>query len=84
VPFLKENLHQVGITQSSEPYKVLYTNYKGETRWRYITPQRFYFGQTEYHPKDQWLMQSYDHDKQGERTYALADIHVLVPPIYHA
>ncbi len=82
VPFLRENLHQVGITESTEPYKVLYTNHKNETRWRYITPQRYYFGSTDHHTTEQWLMQSYDHEKQGERTYALADIHVIVPPVF--
>lgn len=82
VDFLKENLHAVGLTNSDDAYKVLYTNYKGETRWRYITPKKYFFGKTEYHPTEQWLMETFDHDKQGERTYALADIHVLIPPVY--
>lgn len=82
VPFLEENLHMIGITRSKEPYRVLYTNYKGETEWRLISPTRYYFGHTEYHPDDQWLLEVHDHEKQATRTYAVADIHVLIPPLY--
>lgn len=83
VPFFEENLHMVGITQSEAAYKVLYTNHKGDTRWRLVTPKRYFFGVSEYHEKEQWFMLTHDHEKDTERTYALADVHVMVPPVFH-
>lgn len=83
VPFLKENLHQVGITdQKDAVYKVLYTNYKGATKWRYVKPLQYFYGSTEYHPEKQWFLKVFDIEKEAERTYALNDIQVFVPPFY--
>ena len=82
VPFFYENLHMVGITRSREPYKILYTNWKGETEWQIIAPRRYYFGTTEYHKTEQWLLEAYNPVKDAMRTYAVADIHLLIPPIY--
>jgi len=82
VPFLLENFHQVGITESKQPFKVLYRNYKGEVKWRYISPLKYYFGSTEYHDESQWLLECFDHDKKAERTYAVKDIQVMAPPVY--
>lgn len=52
-----------------------YTNWKGERGERLISPGRMYYGQTEYHPRDQWLLSAMDHGKQAERTFAMKDIH---------
>lgn len=83
VPFLSEALHNVGITLRADSiYKVLYQNYKGEIKWRFIHPIKYYFGHTDYHPKDQWLLKCFDVEKDAERTYAVGDIKVLTPPVY--
>lgn len=82
VHFLYENLHQIGITNSKAAYKVLYRNWKGKTKWRYISPQKYYFGSTEYHTQNQWLLKCLDHDKKATRTYAVTDILQLIPPLY--
>ncbi|ABS14239.1 hypothetical protein I6H96_02570 [Brucella anthropi] len=56
------------------PVKVAYTNYRGETSVRTITPQRLWHGSTEWHPEPQWLVTAYDHDKQAVRDFAFKDL----------
>lgn len=56
------------------PIKVKYTNYRGETAIRTIVPISFYFGSTEYHPEEQWLVKVWDCDRNAERVYALKEI----------
>lgn len=55
---------------------IVYTNYKGETAIRKIIPEKIWFGKTEWHPEDQWLMDAYDVDKKANRSFALKDIRV--------
>lgn len=55
------------------PIELTYTNYRGETSQRRITPRSVYFGSTEWHPEPQWLLTAYDHDKQEYRAFALND-----------
>lgn len=52
--------------------EVTYTNYKGKTAKRRIIPDKWYFGKTEYHPEDQWLLIAYDVEKQAWRTFAMS------------
>lgn len=51
---------------------VAYRNYRGEVAVRTFYPRRLWFGSTEYHPEEQWLLDVWDVDKDAERTYALA------------
>ena len=51
-----------------------YINYKGIKSTRNVIPMSLYFGATEFHPENQWLIVAYDLDKQCERTFALNDI----------
>lgn len=51
---------------------VLYTNYRGETSLRTITPVRVYYGKTDWHPTPGWLLHCYDWDKQAYRDYELS------------
>lgn len=53
---------------------VLYTNWKGKTEKRTIIPWVAYWGSTEFHPEEQFLLKCYDVEKQAERTYAMKDI----------
>lgn len=55
------------------PIKLDYTNHRGETATRTITPLRVRWGKTEHHPVEQWLLDCYDHDREATRTYALDD-----------
>ena len=56
-----------------KPIEIAYTNYRGETSLRTITPQRVWFGSTKWHPEPQWLVTAYDHDKQAVRDFAFKD-----------
>ena len=40
-----------------------YINYKGIKSTRNVIPVSLYFGSTEFHPENQWLMVAYDLDK---------------------
>lgn len=51
-----------------------YINYKGIKSTRNVIPMSLYFGATEFHPENQWLIVVYDLDKQCERTFALNNI----------
>jgi len=62
-----------GIVVMQEPLVFEYTNWRGETSVRRVSPRRLWFGSTEWHPDRQWLLHAYDHDKQELRDFALAD-----------
>ena len=79
---IEENLHQLGATKSAKPFRVLYTNYKGETKWRNIIPKNYFYGETEYHKGKRWLLECFDTDKNDMRTYAVEDTSIFTPPIY--
>ena len=53
---------------------ILYTNWKGETAARRIIPIAVWFGHTEWHEQDQWLLKALDVDKDTERDFAMKDI----------
>ena len=62
-----------------EPVRITYRNYRGETAQRVITPQRVWFGSTEWHPEPQWPMAAFDHEKQANRDFAIKDFGYPAP-----
>jgi predicted DNA-binding transcriptional regulator YafY len=60
--------------QETKSVVIVYTNWKGETGLRTITPKLMFWGSTQYHPVLQWLLLAFDEDKKEERTFALKDI----------
>ena len=54
--------------------EILYTNWKGETAIRHIVPKDIFFGSTEWHKEEQWLLNAFDVDKQADRACAIKDI----------
>jgi len=58
----------------NQSVKILYTSWKGETRWRQVKPKSIYFGATQYHPDPQWLMKALDLEKNKVRDFAMHDI----------
>lgn len=54
--------------------KIVYTNYRNETSSRNILPIQIYFGATEWHTDQQWLLKAYDIEKDAERCFAIKDI----------
>ncbi len=61
-------------SRAHENVHILYTNYRGETAHRTIRPGKLYFGSTEWHPEEQWLLAAYDVGKQASRDFAMKDI----------
>ena len=56
----------------SEPFVAKYRNWRGEVAERRITPERVFFGANQWHPKAQWLLVAFDHDKRASRIFALS------------
>ena len=58
---------------------IVYTNYRGETGLRRIIPKRIWFGGTDWHPEEQWLLDAYDVKKKADRSFAMKDIRAWFP-----
>lgn len=56
------------------PACITYTNYRGETAERNVTPKRVWYGISEWHPVPQWFMTVFDHEKNADRDFALKDL----------
>lgn len=54
--------------------RIIYTNYRNETAERRIVPMEIWFGSTEWHKEEQWLLKAEDLDKQAMRDFAVKDI----------
>jgi len=59
--------------------KILYTNFRGETGYRIIEPIKIWFGSTEWHKEDQYLLDATDIEKGALRNFAMKDIKEWVP-----
>jgi predicted DNA-binding transcriptional regulator YafY len=62
------------VVQTGREIRMLYTNHRGETSVRRLVPQRIWFGKTDYHPDEQWLLEAYDLERQATRSYAVKDV----------
>ena len=62
------------ISNNAQPIKVRYKNWRGEVAVRTIIPQRVYWGSTEWHPEEQWLLEVIDIDTHVMRVFAMADV----------
>lgn len=54
--------------------RIYYLNHKGKRGYRKILPTKQWFGKTQWHTKEQWLLNAYDIDKKAMRTFAIKDI----------
>ncbi len=54
-------------------FRIRYTNYRGETADRDIIFEYFWWGKTEWHPEEQFLIHAIDIVKNEPRDYALKD-----------
>lgn len=55
------------------PIQFTYTNWRGVTSRREVIPTRVWFGSTEWHPENGWMMTGYDVAKAEWRDFALKD-----------
>lgn len=60
--------------QQGQLVEMIYTNWRGEKAARRIIPIRLFFGATEWHPEEQWLLEAYDLEKQAMRAFAMKQI----------
>lgn len=56
------------------PLVFKYTNWQGQTAVRTVMPIKIWYGHTEYHPTDRWLLKATDLNKNAERDFAIEDI----------
>ncbi len=54
--------------------KILYTNWKNNTRYRIIIPISIEFKSTEWHKEEQWILNAIDVEKNEQRSFAMKDI----------
>lgn len=66
------------IVSNEQSVRILYTNYRGETALRRIVPERIHFGNTDWHPENQWLLDAVDVEKNAVRSFALKDIRAWI------
>ena len=68
-------LEETGVGEDKErTLHVTYKNWRGEVEQRKLLPIRMWWGHTEWHPEDQWLLTAFDVDKERVRDFALKDI----------
>lgn len=60
--------------------KILYRNYRGEVSMRKILPGQLFFGKTEWHNEEQYLLRAFDLEKNTEHDFAMKDIIVWFVP----
>ena len=60
---------------------IIYTNWKNVKQERTIQPIEMWFGNTQYHPEDQWLLKALDLEKNEERDFAMKDIEAWTPGV---
>lgn len=51
-----------------------YKNWEGKTATRRVIPISFWYGTTEWHREEQWLLKALDVEKNAERDFAVKDI----------
>lgn len=61
------------MTNTGKVLTMTYRNYRGEVSERKIIPNRLWWGSTEYHPEDQWILSAMDLEKDQSRDFALRD-----------
>lgn len=70
-----EKVKQVMISCSYEHYEIDYTNHRGETATRKISPVSLCFGESKYHNGRRLILNAIDIDKMQYREFSFDDIH---------
>lgn len=63
---------ETGAPDVGLPIELTYTNWRGYTYKRKVSPVFLWYGKTPYHKEDGWLVHLYDWDKGDWRDYELA------------
>lgn len=59
---------------NGKPITIKYSNWKGVTEERVITPQDLAFMKTIWHTNEQWCVLAWCHLRQVERVFVVCDI----------
>jgi len=62
------------VKQQKPPITFKYKNWHGEIAVRHVIPLEIWYGHTDYHATDQWLLKALDIDKNAQRDFAVNDI----------
>lgn len=62
------------VVREDAAIRVNYTNWRGVSSVRTITPMHVWHGSTEWHPEPQWLLRAWDHDRNSAKDFALKDL----------
>lgn len=62
------------MSASQKNLKFKYINWRGEYTKRTVMPIEIWFGNTGWHPENQWFLKALDLEKNEERDFALKDI----------
>jgi len=62
------------MAKENPPLVFEYTNWEGKTAIRRVRPVEVWYGHTEWHPEDGWLLKAIDVEKDAERDFALKDV----------
>ncbi len=54
--------------------KILYRNWKGQLKWRWIEPITMVYEKSEYYDEPQWFIKAYDYEKDAIRHFAVKNI----------
>lgn len=60
--------------RTMKPLRFRYINWQGESEVRTVVPKLLFWGSTEFHPQEQWLLRAQDVERNAERTFAVKDI----------
>lgn len=59
---------------NSKPLTFYYKNWRGEYGYRTVKEPTMWFGSTEFHKEEQWMIKAYDVEKDAIRDFAVNDI----------
>ncbi len=62
------------VKSSKQEVRIVYINWRNEKGTRNIVPLEIWYGSTEWHKDEQWLLKAIDVEKKAERDFALKDI----------
>ena len=54
--------------------RILYRNWKGNLKWREITPITMVYMKSEYYDEPQWFIEAFDQEKAKVRHFAVKNI----------
>lgn len=64
----------MSMAKDNPPLVFKYKNWEGKAAVRRVQPIKIWYGKTQWHPKEGWLLKAVDVEKDAERDFAIKDI----------